>query len=140
MKKILTSIGLCLILIAFVSGCKNSTTNPVTPTSKITGEWKGTTTYLVVTTINLDLNLTEAAGVVAGSGNASVGIASALQQVPLPVLTGTFTDPNLSLTATGMGITYSGALSADGKTIVGTVSGSLSGVSVSNLAMTLTKQ
>lgn len=141
MKRILNVSLAVIATFLLIVSCKNNSTNPTNTTATVTGHWIGTGNVSGLITVKLDLNLTEAAGIIGGSGTATyTPIIGSGSTVTIPAVAGTFSNPDVYLTA--VAITYNGKLSSDQKSIVGTLktSSSLMGADTTSLAMTLNKQ
>jgi hypothetical protein len=119
MKSTIISMFLFLAL-AGLFGCKDNSTTPSNAT--VNGDWTGKVNLLAnLGYYQLDLTLVQVGQNVGGTGKFVFAANSDTTTVPIPALTGTFVNPDLSITvpgSTGFG-GYQGKLQSDGRTIVG---------------------
>jgi len=142
MKKVLSLLIITICIIAALSSCsKDTNTNNPVVTYSITGHWLGQQNYNSLLTIKMDLNLTDVAGAVGGTGKVTyTPVLGSASSIDIPVVAGTFSNPDVNLSFSG--ITFTGKLSADQKQIVGkaTVPNVLTGSGTIQVDMTLVKQ
>ncbi len=119
MKKILAFLFAATLMAGLFTSCsKDTTTNNPTPVINLTGHWIGSQSYMGVLTVKLDLNLTDVAGVLGGTGKVTyTPVLGSPSDIDIPIIVGTFKNPDVNLTLAV--ISYSGKLSSDQKQIVG---------------------